>query len=704
MSDPIAAANSLKPLFWPSSVAVLGASDNPNKIGGLPVRYFREHGYEGAFYPVNPGRETVQGLPAYASLDDIEGPVDVAILAVPGSASIEAAESCAAKGVKALVVFTAGFAEVGEDGRAQQERLREIGRTSGMRILGPNCLGYFNPGNGVYGTFSTSLTHGLPRKGNVGMVSQSGAFGSHCFVLGRNKGLGFSYWVTTGNEVDIDVADCISFFALDADTRVIAAYLEGCKDGEKFKDALALAYEKGKPVIIQKVGRSEVGAAAAASHTASMTGTDQVFDAVFERFNAYRARTVDELIDVAYACSAGIYPTGNRVAICTMSGGAGVMMADAAAEVGLDVAPLSEESQTKLKKLLPFSAVRNPVDFTAQAYNDFSLVTKNFETILAEDRYDAVVGFFPFLPSSDHLSEQILEALKPVREKFPDRLIVMSILGPEKNVRKFEEQGFVVIDEPARAMEVVAALVRIGRGFARDLPRPPEDPVPRIKAGSYDEVMAKRLLAEIGITSPPERLVTSAEEAAAAAEEIGLPVAMKIVSPDILHKTDIGGVALGLDSGDAVRAAYDAITGRAAAAHPEARLEGVLVSRMIEGGVETILGVQRDPTFGPVVMFGLGGVFAEILHDVAFRLAPFGEAEAREMIRSLKGHALLEGARGHAPADIDALAAAIARLSTFANVNAEVIDSIDVNPLLVLPRGEGIVALDALIVTRREEG
>jgi len=701
MIDLAATAESLKPMFWPRSAAVLGASDNPNKIGGIPVRFFKEYGFEGEFYPINPTRETVQDLTAYPSLAAVDGPVDMAIMAVPASIALEAAEDCAAKGVKALVVLTAGFAEMDEDGRGAQERLAEIGRESGMRIVGPNCLGYFNPKNGVYGTFSTSFSHGLPKTGNVGMVSQSGAFGSHCFVLGREKGLGFSYWVTTGNECDVDVADCIAFMAQDDETEVIAAYMEGCKNGEKLEQALSMAFEAGKPVVIQKVGRSDVGTAAAASHTASLTGSDQVYDAVFERYNAFRCRTVDELIDIAYACSAGVYPTRGKVCIATVSGGAGVMMADAASEVGLDVAPLSEKSQKKLKALTPFAAVRNPVDFTAQVYNDMSLITKNYEIILGDEDYDAIVGFFTFLPFSDYLSDEILKAMKPVRERFPDRLIIQSVFGPKKNIERFEDDGYLVISEPYRALEVVAALVAIGQGFEGGLPKVGDLPAPpRLEPGHYNEVEAKRVLAEAGIPAAQERLAVSPEDAAAAAQEIGCPVAMKIVSADILHKSDIGAVALGVASPEAAGSTYEEIMARATAAHPDATIDGVLVGRMVEGGVETIVGVQSDPVFGPVVMFGLGGVFTEVLGDVTFRRAPFGEDEARAMIERVKGYPLLAGARGTEPADVAALAKAIARLSVFAEANRDVIESIDVNPLLVQPAGQGVVALDGLIVTK----
>ncbi len=635
MTEIADTAESLRPLFWPRSVAVLGASDNPNKIGGIPVRSFKEYGYEGAFYPINPTRDTVQDLRAYPSLAAVDGPIDVAIMAVPASIALAAAEDCAAKGVKALVVLTAGFAEMNEDGRRAQGRLAEIGRESGLRILGPNCLGYFNPRNGCYCTFSTSFAHGLPKVGNVGMVSQSGAFGAHCFVLGREKGLGFSYWVTTGNECDVDVADCIAFMAQDDETKVIAVYLEGCRNGEKLEQALSMAYEAGKPVVVQKVGRSDVGTAAAASHTASLTGSDRVYDAVFERYNAFRCRTVDELIDVTYACSAGVYPTGGKVCIVTISGGAGVMMADAATEAGLDVSPLSEKSQRKLKALTPFAAVRNPVDFTAQVYNDMSLITKNYETILGEEDYDAIVGYFMFMPYSDYLSDEILKALKPVRDRFSDRLIVQSIFGPKRNIERFEDEGYLVIAEPCRALEVVAALVKIGQGFARGLPQVDYLPAaPRLELGAYNEVESKQVLAEAGIP-----------------------------------------------------------------AYPDAAIDGVLAGPRVEGGVETILGVESDPVFGPVVTFGLGGVFTDVL-GVTFRRAPFGEEQARQMIESVEGYALLAGESGTEPADVAALAKTIARISVFAEANREVIESIEVQPLLVRPAGHGVVALGARIVTK----
>jgi len=628
----------------------------------------------------------------------------MAIMAVPARLALEAAEAAAAKGVKALCTFTSGFSEVGEEGRRMQQRLADIARDTGMRILGPNCLGYFNARNKLYATFTTSITHGEPKVGNVGLVSQSGAFGSHCFVLGRERGLGFSSCITTGNEVDITVAECLAYLAMDDETDVLACYMEGCKNGEQFMAALALAEERGKPVVIQKVGRSEVGSQAAASHTASLTGADKVYDAVFERYNAFRAQTTAELIDIAYMLSgmrqSGKLPTGNKIAIATISGGAGVMMADAAEEAGLDVAPLPEKTQAYLKQLVPFAGTRNPVDFTAQVYNDFNVVTKNFDAIFREGGYDAVIGFFTALLYSETMSKKVLDSLLPVRKDFPDRVFALSMIGPLARRRQFEEAGFLMLEDPSIAMNTIAATLKIGRGMARGpRERPAVPDAPCLQRRSYNEIEAKVLLAKAGVPAAPERLATSADGAVKAASEIGYPVVLKIVSANIVHKSDAGGVKLNLADADAVRKAYDAILSSCSAAHPKAKIDGVLVGKMISGGVEAILGVQRDPVFGPVVMFGLGGIFTEIMKDVTFRLAPFDETEAMEMIRSIKGFPLLDGARGRRKCDQAALAKALSKLSIFAAANRDMLASIDINPVVVLPEGQGVAALDAVILT-----
>jgi acetate---CoA ligase (ADP-forming) len=699
MIDLRASAQSLEPLFNPKSVAVLGASAEPSRIGGMPVRYMLQCGFDGDIFPVNPSHDEIQGLKAYAKIGDIGKPVDAAILAVPARFALEVAEECAEAGVKTMCAFTSGFSEAGEDGIALQARLKEIAQTSGMRIMGPNCLGYFNAKARYYATFSTSVTHGEPKPGNVGMVSQSGAFGSHCFVLGRERGLGFTYLATTGNEVDVDVADCIAYLAYHDETKVIAAYMEGCQDGEKLMAALQLAYERGKPVVIQKVGRTDVGAKAAFSHTASLAGSDKVYDAVFQHFNVYRARTAAELIDVAYLLSFGIWPTDNKIAVATISGGAGVLMADASVDAGLDMAPMPEDTQARLKELIPFAGPRNPVDFTAQVYNQFPLVTDYVRAIFEDGGYDSVIAFFSSLLYSEPLTKKIVDALLPVRKEFPDRLFLLCAMGPAENRRLAEEHGIPVLEDPTYATEAIAAVTAIGRGFKNGIrPKPNITHSPKINPGTINETDAKKILSSTGIPSPSENLATNRNEALAIAQSIAGPVALKIVSTDIQHKSDIGGVELGLTGDGAIGEAFDRIMDKSRAAHPNATLDGILVSEMIVDGVEAILGVQNDPLFGPAILFGLGGVFAEIMQDVSLRLAPFDEETAHQMIREIKGFPLLAGARGSDAVDLSTLATALSQLSIFAAANTDTIDSIDINPLRI--QTSGIIALDALIVPK----
>lgn len=699
MIDLQASAQSLEPLFNPQSVAILGASAEPNRIGGMPLRYMLQYGFNGAIYPVNPNHDEVQGLKAYAKIGDIGQPVDAAILAVPARIATEVVQECADSGTKTICAFTSGYSEAGKDGIALQARLKEIAEKSGMRVLGPNCLGYFNARAHYYPTFSTSITHGEPKLGNVGMVSQSGAFGSHCFVLGRERGLGFTYLATTGNEVDVDVADCIAYLAYHDETEVIAAYMEGCQDGEKLMAALELAYERGKPVVIQKVGRTEVGARAAFSHTASLAGSDKVYDAVFKHFNVYRAQTAAELIDIAYLLSFGIWPTDNKIAVATISGGAGVLMADASVDAGLNMTPMPKDTQSRLKELIPFASPQNPVDFTAQVYNEFPLVTDYVRAIFEEGGYDSVIAFFSSLLYSEPLTKKIVDALLPVRKEFPERLFLLCAMGPAKNRSLVEEHGIPVLEDPSYAIEAIAAVTAIGRGFKDGIrPKPITKCTSTIFTGPSNETDAKKTLASIGILSPMEILATTRDDAIAAAQTIAGSVALKIVSADIQHKSDIGGVELSLTGDDAIGEAFDRIIRKSRTAHPEATLDGVLVSEMVSDGVEAILGVQNDPLFGPVIIFGLGGVFAEIIHDVSLRLAPFDEETAHQMIREINGFSILAGARGTAAVDLNALATSLSHLSIFAAANADTIESIDINPLRI--RTTGIIALDALIITR----
>ena len=692
---------SLDKLLRPASIAIIGASDEPSRIGGRPLAYLLAAKFPGPLYPVNSKRRTVQGLQAFPSIAEVPGKVDLAVIAVAAEQAVDAVRDCAARGVGAAVIFTAGFAETGDAGARLQDRIAAIARETGIRVLGPNCLGLFGTETGLYPTFTTTLDRGLPKRGRLSIVSQSGAFGSHLFYAAAGRGLGMRYWIATGNEADVDVAECLHWVAEDPGTDVIMAYTEGVKNGARFIDALKAAHAHRKPVIFMKVGRSDLGAAAIGSHTASLAGSDAIYDTVLRQYGAHRARTAEEMVDIACAAGRGIYPASNRLGLITISGGVGALMADDAADRGLNVPPMPEAAQRQLKELIPFASPRNPVDLTAQPFNDIKLVARNLEIMLREGDYDAIVAFFTSVAGSPAIAEPLRQAIRDLRSIRPDCLFVLSALIPDALKAAYEADGVPVFEDPSRAVAAVAALVGFGRWFRQPLPAP--TPPSRAKSpipSGMGEHEAKQLLRDWGIPVLDERLVRSADEAAEAFAAIGGPVALKIASPDIPHKTEVFGVLLDLGSADVVRHGYEALVSRVKAQMPAARIEGVLVAPSVTGGVEAIIGVKRDPVFGPVVMVGLGGIFVEVLHDVALRLAPVDRSGAIAMIGEIKGRAVLEGARGRPPLDTEALADALVALSRFAAALADEIESVDINPFLVLPRGQGAVALDALVVGR----
>lgn len=693
--------DTLEALLNPTTVAVIGGSHDPTRIGGRPIRYMQTAGFKGAIYPINPKHDRVQGLQSYPAIGDVPGPVDQAIVAVPASAVPATLESCAVKGVKTAVVFSAGFAETGERGAALQHRITEIAHTSGLRVLGPNCLGVYNPRIGFFGTFSSTLEDRFPESGTIGLVSQSGAYGSHLSLLAARRHLGIRYWVTTGNESDITVSEVVEWFADRPEVSVIVAYAEGVGNSECLLRALSKARAARKPVIFMKVGTTDVGAEAARSHTASLAGADVVYDAAFRQFGAYRAQNTEEMLDVAYAASFGVLPASRRVALLTISGGVGVQMADAAVRSGLDVAPMSQAAQTELKRDLPFAAPRNPVDVTAQAFNDVGLVSSNLELILQQKQYDSVIAFFTYVAATAAMVEPIRAALSTAKRNHPDRVLVLSMVGPSESVRAYEAAGCLVFEDPTRAVRAVAALATFRASFDRNhTPWTPSTRVPRpLPVGPLSEHTASQILEAANLPMIRARLVSTADEAASVATALGFPVAMKLCSPDVTHKTEVNGIELDVTDTTAVRAVFDQLS-RIATDRPGTRFEGILVSKMAESGVEMMIGVNRDPTFGPVVMVGFGGVMAEVLNDVSFRIPPFDTDEAERMIRELRGFPLLAGTRGQAPHDVDRLAAVLARFSEFAADHYDDVESAEINPIRVLPNGRGVIGLDAVVVPR----
>ncbi len=695
-------------MIAPRSVAIIGASDDPARIGGRPLRYMVDSGYKGKIFPVNPNRESVQGLKAFPSMAEVPEPVDCAIIALPAKMVARVLEECAKQGAKSAIVFSSGFAEAGGDGEALQSELAAMAQATGIRVLGPNCLGVLNFSTRFFGTFSASGDAGYGAPGSLAIISQSGAYGTHLYSVADSWGLRVSHVLTTGNECDVDVAECIDWAADANEVKVIAAYAEGIRDGDVLIRALEKAREREKPIVFMKVGRSAAGAAAAQSHTAALAGSDQIYDALFAEYGVHRANTTEQLLDAAYACTAGVFPTGRSAGLVTISGGVGVQMADHAADLGLDIPPMPQDAQVKLKALLPFAATLNPVDVTAQFFNDVALVGENFSIMLDEGNYDFIVAFFTMTAASPYVIDPLLKELDALRKRFPDRLIILSLVGTRDVIARYRDAGYLTFEDPCRALDAAAALVTFGRSFSRDKPSclsalRDAASVKTLPRRAYSEWSSRELLKDSGIPVVEAKLANSAEEAARAAEDFGAPVALKINSAKISHRTEIGGVILNAGGGAEASRAFETLTARLQKAQGNAAGEGMIVAPMISGGVETILGVQIDPVFGPAVMFGLGGVFVEIFEDVAFALAPFGRDEALHMIDETKGARILKGARGAPPSDIDALADALVALSQFAAEHAASLVSVDINPFVVLREGKGAMALDCLVVTREPE-
>ncbi|MDP9913185.1 acyl-CoA synthetase (NDP forming) [Variovorax boronicumulans] len=694
-------AESLSALFAPRAIAVVGASSNAQKIGGIPVDYQRRFGFEGALYPVNPNADRIQDLPAYPSLRAIGQPVDLAILAVPSALVDGALDDAIAAGVKGVVLFSSGFAEVGAEGAAAQARLGDKARAAGVRLVGPNCLGFMNIARHVYATFSPAPGVGRVMPGRIGLVSQSGAFGAYAYAMARARGVGLSLWATTGNEADVQVADCLAWLAQDPDTDVIMAYMEGCRDGPRLRAALALAQANGKPVVMVKVGRTALGAEAAASHTAALAGDDAVYDAVFRQYGVLRARNLTEFFDLAHSAAVAGRPRDRSIGLFTLSGGVGALMADEASAQGLDARPLSEAAQDTLRRWVPFAAPRNPVDITGQVTNDMTLIDRTARVMLDDQGFASWMGFLAAAGASDAFWPVLRSLVSSLREAYPDTLLAVStLLSPERRA-ELEAMRCLVFADPSDGIRTIAALAGLKPAAAVAAVPASIKASLTLAPGTMSEPDALALLADAGVPVVAHRVVRSADEAAAAAEALGEAVVVKIVSADIPHKSDVGGVALGLRGAAQARAAFERTRDLARTARPEARLDGALVARMLTGGVECIAGVHRDPVFGPVLMFGLGGIHVETLRDVSLRALPITRDDALAMVRELRAFAILNGARGRPPVDLDSIADALCALADFAQRAGDSLDSAEINPLIARPQAEGgCVAVDALVVGR----
>ncbi len=708
--------HNLDPILRPRSIAVIGASRQPHTIGWQILDNLLTHGYQGPVYPVNPKATAIHSVPAYPSVEALPDGVDLGIIVVPKEHVVDVARRCVAKGIRGLVVISAGFKEIGGEGIARERELVEVVREAGIRMVGPNCLGVINndPAFSMNATFAPAR----PPVGPVGFISQSGAMGVSILDYAESLGIGISMFVSSGNKADVSGNDLIEYWYDDPSTQVVLLYLEGFGNPARFVE-LGRKMTRRKPICVVKSGRTGAGARAAASHTGALAGTELATDAIIAQAGALRAQSVNELFDLAMAFSNQPLPAGNRVAIVTNAGGPGIIAADACESHGLDVVRLSPETEEKLRSRLPEEAsVKNPVDLIASATPasyEFAL-----ECVFEDPKVDAAIA--AFVPPLGIQTQDVAQALVRVNAKFPHKPLLAVLMGRQglpaglAELHEASIPGYIFPESAARALGAMWRYRRIrerpeGRvvDFAVD-----DDAVTRIldaalEAGTakLSEPDAMRVLEAYGIPVLPWRFVEAdaagagglAEGAVAAAAELGLPVAVKLVSPDVTHKTEVGGVLLDLETEDEVRAAVADLEARIRdAGHA---LDGVLVQRMgPTGGTETIVGLTRVPRVGALVMFGMGGIYVEVMRDVVLRLAPLHDTDAREMIRQVKLSTLLDGVRGQKPRDVEAIAEVILRLSQLSQRHPRIAE-MDINPLLALE--SGVVALDARVQVEAAE-
>jgi len=689
-------------LFSPRSVAVLGASDNPARVGGRPLQGMRIAGFSGAVYPVNPRYEETQGYRCYPNLQAIPEAIDLALVALPAHAVADAVAACAARSVRAVTIFSSGFAEAGPAGALLERRVSATASAAGMRILGPNCMGTMHPALGFIGTFTSTLGTTAPEPGPVSIASQSGAFAAHVFTMLRRLAIGIDLWAATGNQADVDLAECIEHMAGSAATRVIVVCVEGVRDGARFARALALAREHGKAVVAMKLGSSALGASAVESHTAVLAGSDAVFGAVLRAHGAWRADTMDDLVGLAYALSFERAPRDRTLVVASVSGGFGALLADAADATGMALPALPPATQSHLRGLVPFAATRNPLDLTAQFINDPGVIEPMLDRVLTDTTPGCFVLYIGASGEIPELVARLLPALERLAARHREQLIVLCALTAREHRVALQRAGYLVVEDPHRALAACAALAdRAAR--QRTTPASTWSPVcgasvtPALPwRDGPNEAQAKAWLGAAGIPVLPSRVAGSADEAVATARALGFPVAMKILSASVAHKSDIEGVLLDVaDDADVVRAF--ARLQASALAHGVAPLDGVLLEPMVRGGVEMIVGTRTDPVFGPVVTVGFGGIFVDTLRDFALAPAPVSAEQAADLIRGLDGYPILAGARGN-PLDVACLAEVVAQVSSLAWRSREVIESIEINPFVV--RAQGGVALDALVLPR----
>lgn len=711
-ASPALPDSPIQRLLHPGSIAILGASNSPIKLSGRPVDYLLRFGYTGRVLPVNANREQVQGLAAYPNLDAIDGEIDLAMVMLAADQVVEGVRDCARRGIPNAIVAAAGFAESGETGKRLQRELERVVADTGIRVLGPNCLGMISVRDRAVPTFTSALDENMAlNEGPAAFVSQSGAFGSFIFSAAQHAGIGISHYLNTGNEADLSVPEVLDGLVDNPDATVLMAYLEGVTHGRRLLDVAARAHERDKPILAVKVGSSEAGARAAASHTASLAGADAVFDGAARQYGIIRVGGLEPLLDAAEVFAAGRRARGRRLTTLSLSGGAGVLMADMASTHGMCVPAWETSWQQRMSAVIPpFGSARNPIDLTASLISEPDLLRRALEVTVQHPDTDVISIL---LGNADTGAPQLIDAIERAYHATDRPLVVVWTGGSGRSRERLRELGIPCFTDPGRAAAALGALVNYSlRPSVQRQPARPDDVDERVARTLVDRVRAQgrqqlneyeasRLLAAYGIPCAGAFQAASAAEAVRAATELDGPVALKLLSDRVGHKTDIGGVRLALSSAAEIEAAAEELLGIGEqAGDPTSQL---LVQRMADGETELIVGLHRDPAFGPVVVVGFGGVLVEVLDDSRVGVAPLDTTQAKQLLRSLRGSRAFDATRGRPARDIDAAAEVVARLSWLGNDLAEDLAELDVNPLIVRTTGEGAVAVDALAILHAEE-
>jgi acetate---CoA ligase (ADP-forming) len=693
-------------LFHPRGVAIIGASSDLTRIGGHPIKAMLNAGYKGGIFLVNPKYQEMHGRKCYPDAQSIGQQCDLAIIAVPAPAVANAIRDCGRAGISHAVVLTAGFRETGAEGRQLEAELKRAVRESGVRMVGPNCQGMLSLEARVWAAFGSVADETDFRLGSVSCAFQSGGFGYAIVNLAEAQGLGFRYCVSSGNETDIDTPELLAAFLDDVGTSAIFTYLEGTPDARRLLDVGRKSLETGKPVMIWKAATTDAGIKAAASHTANMTGSYDLYRAALRQSGLIEVDDVEPIVDIAKLFAQGRSPKGNSVGVLSISGGSGIVYADAAVRGGMTLPPFSEQTLMALRRIVPsFGSPENPADVTAGFFNDMTLFTSALEIVLADPRLDQLSILLASIsgPSAQRAAEAIAAVAnrtdKPLHVAWSGR----HAKSPEA-IKAFNAAGIPFITTPVRLARAAAVLARFAADRRRLLPRrTPQVSLPAdldlpAAAASLSETESKAVLRAFEVPIAREVLLSPGADATAGAAGLRSPFAVKIVSRDIPHKTEAGGVKLGVareDLGAAVRGVIDS----ALKAKPDAKIDGVLVAEMAQG-IEVLIGVINDESFGPTIALALGGVLTEVLQDVTYRIAPFDLDTAREMIAELRGARLFDGYRGKPAADKEALAQTLVAVAKMAAALAPRLQELDINPVFVGAEGEGVVAADALLVLK----